>query len=91
MLALSGAPTAVALGSYAALVWRTAWLPRWTAALAAIGAVAHVVLLASFLVGDGFFSLEGQVITAIPATLFLWVLGTGFAMLTGSGQRQRLA
>jgi hypothetical protein len=91
MLALSGAPTAVALGSYCALVWRTARLPRWTAALAGIGAVAHVVLLASFLVGDGFFSLEGQVITAIPATLFIWVLGTGIAMLTGSARSERPA
>src|SRR4051794_40386039 len=84
MLALSGAPTTVALGAYCALVWRSGRLPRWTAVLAGIGAVAHVVLLASFLVGDGFFSLEGQVITVIPATLFVWVLGTGVAMLMDS-------
>src|SRR3954447_21751035 len=84
MLAISGAPTAVALGSYCALVWRTARLPRWTAVLAGIGAVAHVVLLASFVVDNGFFSLEGQVITVIPATLFVWVLGTGVAMLMDS-------
>jgi hypothetical protein len=90
MLAISGVPTTVALASYSALVWRTAKLPRWTAVLAGIGAVAHVVLLASFLVGHGFFSLEGQVITAIPATLFVWVLGTGAAMLTGSGRGDRL-
>jgi hypothetical protein len=86
MLALSGAPTTVALGAYAADVWRTERLPRWTAALAVVGAVAHVVLLASFLVGDGFFSLEGQVITGIPATLFVWVLGTGSAMLASRGR-----
>jgi hypothetical protein len=30
---------------------------------------------------NGFFSLEGQVITAIPATLFAWIMGTGIAML----------
>ena len=81
LLAMSGAPTAVALGSYAALVYRTGYLPRWTALLALVGAAAHVVLLASFVVTDGFFSLEGQVITAIPATLFIWIIGTGIAML----------
>jgi hypothetical protein len=34
-----------------------------------------------FGVKDGFFSLEGQVNTAIPATLFVWIMGTGVAML----------
>jgi len=82
LLAMSGAPTAVALGSYAALVFRDGHLPRWTAWLAALAAAAHVALLASFLITDGFFSLEGQIITAIPATLFLWIAGTGIAMVT---------
>src|SRR3954447_11270620 len=81
MLAMSGVPTAIACTAYALHVRRTGVLPRWTAVLAAIAACAHVVLLASFLVSDGFFSLQGQVITAIPATLFAWVLGTGIAML----------
>lgn len=81
LLAMSGAPTAVALGAYAALVLRAGQLPRWTALLAALAATAHVVLLGSFLVTDGFFSLEGQVITAIPATLFVWIIGTGIAMV----------
>jgi hypothetical protein len=81
LLAMSGVPTAVALGVYAALVFRAGGLPRWTAWLAAVAACAHVVLLASFVVSDGFFSLEGQVITVIPATLFAWILGTGIAML----------
>jgi hypothetical protein len=81
MLAMSSAPTVVACSAYAALIFRTAALPRWTAWLAAIAAAAHVVLLASFLVSDGFFSLEGQVITVIPGTLFVWILGTGIAML----------
>ena len=31
LLAMSGAPTAIALGSYAALVFRSTALPRWTA------------------------------------------------------------
>ena len=81
LLAMSGAPTAIALASYAALVFRSAALPRWTAWLAAISALAHVALLASFVVSQGFFSLEGQVITAIPATLFIWISATGIAML----------
>src|SRR5207244_10849612 len=73
LLAMSGAPTAVALGSYAALVYRAGQLARWTAWLAALGTAAHIVLIASFLVTAGFFSLQGQVITAIPATLFAWI------------------
>jgi len=81
LLAMSGLPTAVALGSYAWLTFRSRQLPAWTAALGAVGAVAHVLLLASFFVSDGFFSLEGQVITVIPGTLFFWILGTAIAML----------
>ena len=81
LLAMSGAPTAIALGSYAALVFRSTALPRWTAWLGLVGALSHVALLASFVVSEGFFSLEGQVITAIPATLFVWIIGTGIAML----------
>jgi hypothetical protein len=89
LLAMSGAPTAIALGSYAALVFRTTVLPRWTAWLGLVGALAHVALLASFVVSEGFFSLEGQVITAFPATLFIWITGTGIAMLA-TGSRERL-
>ncbi|HEY8814536.1 MAG TPA: hypothetical protein VIP57_05460 [Candidatus Dormibacteraeota bacterium] len=80
LLAMSGAPTALALGSYAALAIRAEPLPNWTASLAALAAVAHVALLASFVIEDGFFSLEGGVIIAIPATLFAWILGTSVAM-----------
>jgi hypothetical protein len=86
LLAMSGAPTALALWSYAAVVFRTGEYPRWTAWLAVIGADAHVVLLASFIVTGGFFSLQGQVITAIPATLFVWIGATGLTMLR-TGER----
>jgi hypothetical protein len=88
LLAISGPPTALALGSYAALVFRGAGLPRWTAWLAIAGVVTHVLLLMSFLVTGGFFSLEGQVITAFPTPLFLWVAGTGMA-LVAEGRRVR--
>ena len=81
LLAMSGLPTAVALGAYAAIASRRRILPAWTALLGAIGALAHLVLLASFVSSGGFFSLEGQTITVIPATLFVWVLGTAVAVL----------
>jgi hypothetical protein len=81
LLAMSGLPTAVALGSYASITFRTRHLPSWTAVVAAVGAAAHVVILASFVVDRGFFSLEGQVITVVPATLFFWILATAIAML----------
>jgi hypothetical protein len=87
MLAMSGVPTVMATCAYAAHVFRSGGLPRWTAWLAGVAAAAHVVLLASFLVTRGFFSLEGQVITAIPATLFIWILGTGIAMLRAGPPR----
>ena len=80
LLAISGLPTAVALGAYAHIVWRTGGMPAWTAALAALGAAAHILLLASFFVSDGFLSLEGQIVTVGPATLFFWVLGTAIAI-----------
>lgn len=80
LLAMSGAPTALALGSYAALALRAPSLPAWTGHLAMFGAVTHVALLASFVVSDGFFSLQGGVIIAIPGTLFLWIAATGLAM-----------
>jgi hypothetical protein len=83
LLAISGAPTALALFAYAALVLRTGRLPRWTASLALLAAATHVALCASFYVRDGFFSLEGAVIIAIPATLFAWIAGTSVAMLAG--------
>jgi hypothetical protein len=81
LLAISGIPTAVALGAYAVVVLRTRCLAVWTAWLAVVGAVAHVVIAASFLFRTGFFSLEGGVIVAIPATLFGWILLTGVALL----------
>jgi hypothetical protein len=81
LLAMSGVPTALALGAYAAVVYQTGALPRWTAVLAAIGVSTHVVLLASFVVTDGFFSLQGQIITGAPAGLFFWIVGTSVAML----------
>jgi hypothetical protein len=81
LLAMSGLPTAVSLGSYAAAVFRAKLRPRFTAELAVGAAAAHVALLFSFLIPTGFFSLEGQVITVVPALLFAWILATGITML----------
>jgi hypothetical protein len=81
LLAMSGMPTALALVAYAGLIFRTHALPHSTAWIALVAAVAHVVLLASFVVENGFFSLQGEVIMAIPATLFAWIVATGWAML----------
>jgi hypothetical protein len=85
LLAMSGAPTTLALGAYTALVLRSGVLPQWTALLAALGAIAHVALFASFVVRDGFFSLEGEVILVIPGTLFIWTGATGIAMIRADG------
>jgi hypothetical protein len=81
LLAVSGIPTAAALGAYAWIVLRTRCLDPWSAAMAGAGAVAHVVIAASFLFRTGFFSLEGGVIVAVPATLFAWILLTSVALL----------
>ena len=83
LLAMSGMPTVVALGSYAAAVYGYGVLPRYTGHLAVAGAVTHPVLLATFIVRDGPMSLEGVSITAMPAFLFAWILGTAFAMPRG--------
>ena len=81
LLAMSGVPTALALGSYAVLVFREGTLPRWTADLAAIAALAHLVLIASLVIRSGFFSLAGGVTMAIPATLFAWIVGTSIVLM----------
>ncbi len=81
LLAVSGAPTAVALGAFFILVVRDRLMPRVTGWVAGIAAVAHVVILFSFVPRTGFFSLEGGVIVAVPATMFLWLLVTSAALL----------
>lgn len=88
MLAMSGLPTAVCLGAFAVAVYRYRPLPRYTGDLAALGAASHVLLLLSFVVGTGFFSLEGAVVAVIPATLWAWILGTAIALL-GTPARPR--
>ena len=83
LLAMSGLPAVAMLVAYAALAER-AGIARWTVPLAWLAAVAHLVIAASFFPGSGFFSLEGGVIVAIPATLFLWLAATSVALLRGT-------
>jgi hypothetical protein len=80
LLAMSGMPTVVALGSFAVAVYIHRVLPRYTAHLAIAGAVIHPLLLAAFIVHDGPLSLQGFSITGMPAFLFAWILGTALAM-----------
>lgn len=79
LLAVSGIPTAVFLGSYAVLTLRRGGLPKWTAYLAALSAAAHVLIAASLLSHGSFLSLESGVIVWVPATFFAWILGVSAA------------
>jgi hypothetical protein len=81
LLAMSGLPTALALGAYAVHVFGDRRLPALTAWIATAAALANLVLLASLVVRSGFFSLEGGVIIAIPGTLFVWILATSIVLL----------
>lgn len=81
LLAMSGVPTAIALFAYAAAIRRGGSLPRRTGHLAAVTAAAHLMLLASFVVTSGFFSLEGLVIAVVPALLWIWIADTGASLL----------
>lgn len=80
LLALSGIPTAVCLGTYAALVMRLRCLPLWTGWVAAIGTFAHLMITASFLSHGMFLSLESPVIVWVPATFFGWILAASTAV-----------
>jgi hypothetical protein len=62
LLAMSGMPTVVALGSFAVAVYVHRVLPRYTH-LAIAAAAIHPLLLATFIVHDGPLSLEGFSIT----------------------------
>jgi hypothetical protein len=81
LLAMSGLPTAISLWAYASIVFRTGVLPRSTAMFAVAGALSHMALLASLIVRDGFWSLEGPLIMLIPALLMAWIVATSIATL----------
>ncbi|SHG76455.1 hypothetical protein SAMN05443575_2723 [Jatrophihabitans endophyticus] len=87
---MSGLPTACALGAFAVIARRSGELPPVTVVLAVVADGAHVLLLASFVVGTGFLSLEGQVVTVVPGLLFAWILATGLALLRRPSAPRRL-
>ena len=76
LLAMSGMPTAAALTAFAIAVYAHRVFDRPTGHLAVAAAAAHVLLLLSFIVGSGFLSLEGAVITVVPALLWIWIAYT---------------
>jgi hypothetical protein len=81
LLAMSGIPTTVALGSFAIAVYRHRVLRRSTAHVAAIAAATHVVLLAALIAPTGPLSLEGFLVTwGIPILLFAWIGHTAGAI-----------
>lgn len=84
LLALSGVPTAVCLGAYAAIVLRCRCLPSWTAWLALVAVDAHLLIAASFLSHGSLLGLEGAVIVVVPATFFAWMFATSAALLQRS-------
>jgi hypothetical protein len=94
LLAMSGVPTALALGAYAAHAYAAhaygAQRALWSARLALLGSVAHLLLLASLVLRSGFFSLAGGVTIAIPATLFAWITGTALVMIAVAPSARRL-
>jgi hypothetical protein len=89
LLALSGIPTAVCLGAYAAVVLRYRCLPAWTGWLALLAVDAHVLIAASFVSHGSFLSLESSVIVWVPATFFAWILATS-AVLLRTADRETL-
>lgn len=92
LLAMSGMPTALALGAFAAAAYGSDGLvPRATAHLAAVAAAAHVLLLLAFVVPDGPLSLEGFSITGIPALLWAWILATALTLRPGERRAEATA
>jgi hypothetical protein len=81
LLAMSGVPTVMALGSFAFAVYRYRVLRRSTAHLAALAAAGHVFLLVAFIAPTGPLSLEGFLtVWGIPILLFVWIGHTAQAI-----------
>lgn len=89
MLAMSGVPTAVALGCFAIAVYRHHVMRRSTAHIAAVAAVAHVFLLIALIAPTGPLSLQGfLVVWGIPLLLFAWIGHTARTIAPGTADRK---
>jgi hypothetical protein len=85
MLAMSGIPTAIALGCFAIAVYRHDVMRRSTAHIAVVAAVAHVLLLVAFVESTGPLSLQGfLVVWGIPLLLFAWIGHTARTIPAGT-------
>ena len=78
---MSGVPTALALGSYAAQVFRDQPLTWLDSVARGRGRSGAHRAPASLVIASGFFSLEGGVTIVIPGMLFAWILGTSIVLL----------
>jgi hypothetical protein len=82
LVALVGFIVATTAVAYAVCVMSDAALPRWTAWLAIIAAVANLAGTFSVFVADGPFSSEGGGAAWLPAlSTVVWYLGTAVALL----------
>ena len=88
LFGLVGALLAIA---YAAVVFVTDVLPRWSAWLAVLAAVVNVVGSFVLFNDDGAFSLEGTFGAFAFAVTMLWFLGTSIGMLQRLGAPGRNA
>ena len=81
LLAMSGIPTVVALGCFAAAVYRHHVLRRSTAHVAAVAAAGHVLRPVAFIAPAGPLSMQGfMVVWGIPLLLFAWIGHTAQAI-----------
>ena len=82
LVALFGFFVALTAMSFAAVVFASAVLPRWTAWLAVVALVLNLVGTLGVFVDDGAFSIEGGFTVFVPAaSTVIWYLATSIAML----------
>lgn len=85
--ALSAFPTALAMLAFAVLNFRTAAFPVWTAWLAVVVALLHLIAGVSF-APSGLFSPSGVGVYVAPPAFFVWILAVGLVLLrTRASQR----
>ena len=82
LIAMWGFVMAAIALAYAIGAFTDGVLPRWTAWLAIVAAIANVVGTVGVFVGSGPFSIEGAFTAWAPAlSVTVWVVGTSIALL----------